>query len=238
MRRLSGLRGNEGASLERLLQAEGPQTPQRDAAVTMLAATVVRGGQDAAIQTLFGWVADDGRVAWQRAALLRGAEVAVLGAPMPGGLSGRRGGPPLAQAPCPTCPGARGGPGGAYAFPQAPPPPPVRRVVRLSREPATLRRTGGTSRMTRPAGGGDQARVEWPGKPGAAAPIAPLTAEQQSSFQCRAGGLQEHLPGLSSARRQGTGEARAQPCWIGARAGTGRSAGSHPPQRQGRGGRA
>ena len=58
---LSGLRGNEGAALEKLLQAEGPQTPQRDAAVTMLAATVVRGGQDAAIQTLFGWVADDAR---------------------------------------------------------------------------------------------------------------------------------------------------------------------------------
>ena len=83
---LSGLRGNEGAALEKLLQAEGPQTPQRDAAITMLAATIVRGGQDAAIQTLFGWVADDARAAWQRAALLRGAEVAVLGAPMPGGL--------------------------------------------------------------------------------------------------------------------------------------------------------
>ena len=83
---LSGLRGNEGAALEKLLQAEGPQTPQRDAAVTMVAATLVRGGQDAAIQALFAWVADEGRVPWQRAALMRGAEVAVLGAPMPGGV--------------------------------------------------------------------------------------------------------------------------------------------------------
>lgn len=179
---LSGLRGSEGVALEKLLQAAGPQTPQRDTAVTMLAATLVRGGQDVAIQTLFGWVADEARPAWQRSALLRGAEVAVLGAAMPGGGTGRRGGASLAQAPCPTCPGARGGPGGAYAFPQAPPPPPPRRIVRLSREPATLAALAEKQNELGPRAAAVMARVEWPGKPGAAAPIPPLTAGEQVRF--------------------------------------------------------
>ncbi len=179
---LSGLRGSEGAALEKLLQASGAQTPQRDAAVTVLAATLVRGGQDVAIQSLFGWVAEPSRPAWQRSALLRGAEVAVLGAAMPGSPAGRRGGPPLPQAPCPTCPGARGGPGGAYAFPQAPPPPPVRRIVRVSREPQSLAALAQTQDELAVRAAAIMARVEWPGKPGAAAPIAPLTAEEQVRF--------------------------------------------------------
>ena len=179
---LSGLRGSEGIALEKLLQIAGPQTPQRDTAVTMLAATLVRGGQDASIQTLFGWVADEARPAWQRAALLRGAEAAVLGAPMPGSVTGRRGGPQLAQAPCPTCPGARGGPGGAYAFPQAPPTPPVRRVVRLSREPVTLAALAEKQNELGPRAAAIMARVEWPGKPGLAAPIPPLTPDEQVRF--------------------------------------------------------
>jgi mono/diheme cytochrome c family protein/glucose/arabinose dehydrogenase len=210
---LSGLRGNEGAALEKLLQAEGPQTPQRDAAVTMLAATLVRGGQDAAIQALFGWVADDSRVPWQRAALMRGAEVAVLGAPMPGGVSGRRGAPPVAQAPCPTCPGARGGPGGAYAFPQAPPPPPVRRVVRLSREPETLAALAAKPDDLGPRAAAIMARVEWPGKPGAAAPMAPLTAEEQVRFNAG----QEVYKNICQACHQpdGRGQEKLAPSLVG-----------------------
>jgi hypothetical protein len=72
--------------------------------------------------------------------LLRGAEVALLGAAMPGNPTGRRGGAPIApNAPCPTCPGGRAGPGGAYAFPQAPRPAPVApRPTRLSSEPLAL----------------------------------------------------------------------------------------------------
>jgi mono/diheme cytochrome c family protein len=54
--------------------------------------------------------------------------------------------------------------------------------VRLSSEPATL--------VKLEAGGGDLgtrvtnvlARVEWPGKPGLAAAVAPLTAEEQKRF--------------------------------------------------------
>ncbi len=49
---LSGLRGSESAVLDKLM-ASPTQTPQRETAITMLAATIVRGGQDAAIQKLF-----------------------------------------------------------------------------------------------------------------------------------------------------------------------------------------
>jgi mono/diheme cytochrome c family protein/glucose/arabinose dehydrogenase len=210
---LSGLRGNEAAALAKLLQAEGAQTPQRDAAVTMLAATVVRGGQDVAIQTLFGWVADEARPAWQRSALLRGAEVAVLGAVMPGSTNGRRGGAPVAQAPCPTCRGARGGPGGAYAFPQAPPPPPVRRTVRLSREPAALAALAGNADDLGTRAAAIMARVEWPGKPGAAAPIPPLTAEEQARFNAG----QEVYKNICQACHQpdGRGQERLAPSLVG-----------------------
>ena len=183
---LSGLRGVEMAVLEKLQQSGGPATPQREAALTMFSATIVRGAQDVAIQTLFGSIADDGRPAWQRAALLRGTEVAILGATMPG-MPARRGGPPPATAPCPTCPGARGGPGGAYAFggpgttAQAGRGRGGVRALRLSREPAlaALAAKGGDL-GTR--AGAVLARVEWPGKPGVAAPLPPLTAGEQQRF--------------------------------------------------------
>ena len=54
----------------------------------MLAATIARSAQDAPVQALLEWIADARRASWQRAALLRGAEVAWLGAPIPGS-SGR-----------------------------------------------------------------------------------------------------------------------------------------------------
>ena len=64
-------------------------------------------------------VSDEARPAAVRGAIMRGAEVALLGAPAPGSPDGRRGGPPPATSlPCPTCPGGRAGPGGAYAFPR------------------------------------------------------------------------------------------------------------------------
>src|SRR4051812_1562418 len=113
---LSGVRGAEGVVLENVLQATD-QTPQRETAITMLTATIVRTGQDDGIQKILTAIADANRPLWQRSALLRGAEVALLGATMPG-TPARRGGPALPAPPCPTCPGARGGPGGSYAFPQ------------------------------------------------------------------------------------------------------------------------
>jgi mono/diheme cytochrome c family protein len=186
---LSGLRGSEILVLDRLLAAQGGTTPQREAAVTMLAATVVRGGQDAAVQRVLTRIADDGGAGWQRAALMRGAEVAVLGAAMPGGTGRRGGGAPAANAPCPTCPGARGGPGGAYAFRQVAPPPVVGegrgggpRTVRLNSEPAGLTALPAKGGELGPRATALLARIEWPGKPGAAAPVAPLTAAEQQRF--------------------------------------------------------
>jgi mono/diheme cytochrome c family protein/glucose/arabinose dehydrogenase len=178
---LSGLRGSESAILDRLLQGGSTATPQREAAVSMVAATLVRSGQDTGVQKLFAAIGDDGRAAWQRAALLRGAEIAVLGATAPG-TAPRRGGPAIANAPCPTCPGGRAGPGGAYAFPQAARPAPARLPpLRVNAEPVAF--------VSLAAKGGDLgtraaallARVEWPGKPGAAV-ITPLTPEEQQRF--------------------------------------------------------
>lgn len=202
---LSGVRGTEPVVLEKLLSLSGEAT-QREAAVTMLAATIVQGAQNSTIQRLFAMASEGGRAAWQRSALLRGAEIVLLNASMPG--PGRGGAARTASsaaaatpgAPCPTCPGGRAGPGGGYAFEDArpsvmlPPPPPSGifvargggrggsgRRLRLSQEPAAL------SAM---AAGGDLGtraasvleHVEWPGKPGAAAPVPPLGAEEQRRF--------------------------------------------------------
>jgi putative membrane-bound dehydrogenase-like protein len=187
---LSGVRGSEAEVLEKLLQPY-ERTVQRESAIIMLSAMIVRGAQDAAIQHLFGSVADEGRSIWQRSALLRGAEVALLGAAMPGTPAGEGRGAAATTAaalPCPTCPGGRAGPGGAYAFP----PPNARGGgavgrsggpgLRLNLEPAVLSELA--------ARGGDLgaraanllARVVWPGKPGAAAPIALLTSAEQQRF--------------------------------------------------------
>ena len=182
---LSGARGIELAVLDRLLQGTG-ETPQRSTAITMLAATIVRVGEDAPVQTLLARVADTSRVNWQRFALLRGAEVALLGATMPG-TPGR--GAPNPNEPCPTCPGGRGGPGGARAFPgvleaQNPPAPPARAggpSVTLTREPALIAVAAEKGEL------GDRAakvmaRIGWPGKAGAAPAAAALNVVDQKRF--------------------------------------------------------
>jgi mono/diheme cytochrome c family protein/glucose/arabinose dehydrogenase len=184
---LSGLRGSETTVLEKLL-VSSTQSPQRDAALTMLAATVVRSGQDTAVQKVLLWLGDESRPGWQRSAVLRGAEVAVLGAAMPGEPTGRRGGSASAGAgalPCPTCPGGRAGPGGAYAFTR----PAVTgggrggtRVVRLNAEPKALSALAAQTDDLGARASRVIAGLEWPGKPGAAAPVPPLTAEEQLRF--------------------------------------------------------
>ena len=186
---LSGVRGTEGAVLDGLLASDAAQTPQREAALTMVASTIVRGAQDTAVQSVFASIAADARPAWMRAAVLRGAEVALLGTPAPGARSARRGAAP-ANLPCPTCPGGRAGPGGAYAFAQAPP---VdigagtagrggARVLRLNREPAALTALSAAGSELSGRAAAVLARVEWPGKPGLAAPVAPLTPDEQQRF--------------------------------------------------------
>jgi mono/diheme cytochrome c family protein/glucose/arabinose dehydrogenase len=184
---LSGVSGSELSILERLLQrATGELTAP---AVTMLAATVVRRAQDAPIQWMFECIADGTRPVWQRAALVHGAEVALSIAPMPGASARTTpgAGPPL---PCPTCPGGRAGPGGAYAYSKPedfvtasgrPPGSSRPRVLRLSREPVAL--TGLASRADDLSlrAANVVARVSWPGKTGDA-PVSPLTPEQQRRF--------------------------------------------------------
>ncbi|HVD93902.1 MAG TPA: hypothetical protein VNC21_16515, partial [Vicinamibacterales bacterium] len=85
---LSGLNGSEAAVMDALMRGT-EETPQRGAAITMLAATIVSGAQDVPIQRLFDAIAEPARPAWQRSALLKGAEVTLLGAVAPGGASGR-----------------------------------------------------------------------------------------------------------------------------------------------------
>jgi mono/diheme cytochrome c family protein/glucose/arabinose dehydrogenase len=182
---LSGLRGSELAVLDLLLQGAG-ETPQRSAAITMLAATIVRVGEDPPVQALLQRVSELSRAPWQRSALLRGAEVALLAATMPGTPARGAGDP---NAPCEKCPGGRGGPGGARAFPGAlegadPPAPPARAggpFVSLSREPAL------TAVAAQPGELGDRAakvmaRIGWPGKPGMAPAAAALGADDQKRF--------------------------------------------------------
>ena len=238
---LSGMRGSEPAVLAQLLLGT-EQTPARDAAVTMVAATIARGAQDADVQSLFDRCAGGTLPEWQRSALLRGAEVALLGAAPPGAAGRGRagGGAPAAAAPtgaargaaAGTARGQRGGPGGAPAFPReggagradaaaeglAAPTGGGRGgrggggVLRLHHEPALA---------SLAAGGGEigqratalLARMEWPGKPGASTPVAPLTAEEQSRFAAG----REVYKGICEACHQpdGRGQDRVAPALVG-----------------------
>jgi mono/diheme cytochrome c family protein len=211
---LSGARGSEPAILDKLLQTNAPQTVAHEAAIAMVSATIVRAGQDASIQTTLAAVADATRPGWQRSAVLRGAEVALVpGTPMPGNAA--RGAAPSITAtatatpgaPCPTCPGGRAGPGGGYAFddarPQTATTPSTARGGRgggpggrgagggrgrggprlqIGREPSAFVALAGGSDPLASRAANVLARIEWPGKPGAASPVTPLTAAEQQRF--------------------------------------------------------
>ena len=233
---LSGLRGSEAAVLDALMGAS-EQTPQRAAAITMLAATIVSSAEDAALQRLFDTIAEPARPAWQRSALLLGAEVTLLGATAPGSVAGRgrgRGQAPAADAPCPTCPGGRAGPGGAAAFPRgtgeavgegdtrgavagtgrggrgrgaARPP------ARLSREPALTTLAAANAGELSSRAADVLARLEWPGKPGSAAPATPLTPEEQGRFTAGRATYQNLCQPCHQA--DGRGEEKIAPSLIG-----------------------
>lgn len=184
---LSSLRDREAIVLQSVLQSDGPETPQRLAAVTMLAATIVRSGNHPNIHQLFTLAGDAARQPWQRSALLRGAEVALLGAAMPGARRAAPAPVTTASLPCPTCPGGRAGPGGAYAF-QRPGDPTFgnrapRRgpALRLDREPGPLTALAGSTDALRARAVALLATVSWPGKPGEPV-IAPLAAAEQQRF--------------------------------------------------------
>ena len=92
---LSGYAGAEAPLLERVLQATDP-TPQRTAAITTLAATVVKAAQDSSVQNVLQWTAQDSRPDWQRQALLAGIEATTLGVALPGSPPARGAAPPAA----------------------------------------------------------------------------------------------------------------------------------------------
>ena len=189
---LSGVAGEEVALLDRVVTgAEG--TPARTATAAVLAATIIRGRNDAAVQHVFEALADPARAEWQRTALMAGAENGVLGTALPGSGRGRGG---AGQAPCPTCPGARSGPGGASAFPAggrgAAPAAPAGGgrgrggassiALTVSREPALTRLVSEGGDLGKRASAVLE-RVGWPGKPGLAADTAaPLTGAEQQRF--------------------------------------------------------
>ena len=190
---LSGAAGSEAAVMD-ALTAETGETPERAAAVTMLTATIVSGAQDASVQRVFDFAADASRPAWQRAAMLRGASVTLLGSEAPGSPARGRGRGAAGDAPCPTCPGGRAGPGGAAAFPTArgaapegETPAPARGrgaqrpPLRLTREPALVALAAANAGDLSARAGELLARIEWPGKPGVAA-VTPLTADEQARF--------------------------------------------------------
>jgi mono/diheme cytochrome c family protein/glucose/arabinose dehydrogenase len=220
---LSGLRGGEAAVLEKVMRAGAGQTPQREASITMLAATIVRSAQEAGIQNLFAWIADGSRTGWHRSALLRGTEVALLAAAMPGTPAPRMSATETTvPAPCPTCPGGRAGPGGAYAYqrPEASSADPGASGggrggarLQLNREPVALTRLASSDPLT-PRVSAVLARVSWPGKPGDSAAAPSLTAEEQRRFDAG----REIYRNICQACHQpdGRGEDRRAPALIGA----------------------
>jgi len=225
---LSALHGEEAKVLDRVLQSTA-QTPARDAAVTMLAATVVRAADEPSVQELFRKIVDEVRPLWQRSALLRGAEVTLLSAAMPDptaatattGRSGAADSESVRPAPGPgrTGGGARGPTvaGSAPAFPGTRPRDPNGRpapsgALRLRQEPALVAFAARDGGPLRPRVTALLERVEFPGKPGVVATV-PLTAEERRRFDdgrrvysniCQAC----HMP-------DGRGQTRVAPALVG-----------------------
>ncbi|MCC7009459.1 MAG: c-type cytochrome [Acidobacteria bacterium] len=184
---LSGMRGAETAVLDRLLEGT-VETPERRAAIAMIAATVIRSKQEPRVQEVWTKTVSAARAEWQRAALLEGTEIALTGALPPGSVR-RAAAAPATAAPCPTCPGGRGGPGGARAFPE---------VLGEGGAAASARAGGPAMTLGAPPvlvtlASADSAlgrraarvleRVAWPGKPGVSgAAVAPLTADETRRF--------------------------------------------------------
>jgi len=186
---LSGIAGEEPRVLDRILQSS-EQTPGRATAITMLAATITRGAQDTAVLALFDSINEPTKAPWQRSAMLGGVEVALLDRSAPGSVPRRAEG--RSGESCPTCQGARAGPGGAAAFPTArdAEDSPVagrrgrgraRPLLMVSREPAIVSLAHAASDPLSTRADAVLARVGWPGKPGAAS-TAPLSAAEQARF--------------------------------------------------------
>jgi mono/diheme cytochrome c family protein/glucose/arabinose dehydrogenase len=218
----AALSSASGLETELLLRVvEGTEsTPQREAAVTMIAATIVRGADDAAAQSLLASVADSARPEWVRSAMLRGVEVALLNARMPGTRRPVAPAPVAAALPCPTCPGGRAGPGGAYAFQRPGDPtivdPASRRgpSLRLTREPAALAALAASNEELSTRAKAVLTRATWPGKAGVPT-IAPLSPAEQQRFDAG----QEIYKNICQACHQpdGRGQEKLAPPLVGSR---------------------
>ncbi len=223
---VSGLRGSEIGVIEALMQGSAA-TPQRDTAITVLAATIVRGGQDAAVQSVFQWAAQAERPQWQRSALVRGAEVALLNEPMPGNPPPRMPAAPSGTPVASASRGSRAGPGGAPAFPsrgtgtapsagegaarggggrgRAP-------ALKLTKEPALVSLAERGEELSQRANA-LLTRMEWPGKPGLVAAAAPLTPAEQQRF---AAGKQIYVNICQACHQaNGRGQDKLAPSLIG-----------------------
>ncbi|NUR54467.1 MAG: hypothetical protein HOQ29_08470 [Acidobacteria bacterium] len=148
---VSGLRGNEAEVLDALV---GGATAQQADAVRILAATMARSGDAAAVQSLIARATDGSGVAWQRLAVLQGID---LGLPTAGGGRGR---------------------GGAGRGRGAAPP----RAVSLAAEPVALTKLASTDSDLGKLAAGIVGKLEWTGKPTPLNTAPPLTAEQQQRF--------------------------------------------------------
>ncbi len=200
---LTGARGGESMVLARMLDTQAGPDPDSKAMpvprtrlqdpIAMLAATMFRVGRDGDAQAWLARIANEAGPAVQagplhpsqREALMHGAEIGILGAPVPGQL------PPLpaaAGSTCPTCPGGRQSTGGDYAFtwpesansytrPGTGTPP-----LRLTRAPQDFMRLAATDTPLGRQAAAVLTRITWPGKPGEEAAPPPLTAEQQRRF--------------------------------------------------------
>ena len=178
---LSGLQGSEPVLLETLLKKQ-TETPQLAPAITMTTATIVRGRQDDALQAVFALVAESARPAWQRSAVLRGAETALLETGGPG-RAGRGGATAAGRGAGAIA--SRGGPGGSPAFPRAAATPRNQAsltAVPLSREPALVAVARDDRGELGQRSAAVLARLSWPGKPDGAPAVVPLTAEEQQRF--------------------------------------------------------
>ena len=198
---LSGVRGQERTLLS-LLSTNRDETPALAAAITMTTAAIVKSADEAAVQDAMQTVASDEAPMWQRSAMLRGTEVALLNAAMPGGGGGRGANAPDTRA------GGRQGPGGAPAFgrgPAAPPRQPNVTALKLTREPALAALAAKDGEFSKRATA-VLARVVWPGKPNAAPAAAPLTAEEQKRFEAG----REVYQSLCAACHQPDGRGREQ----------------------------
>ena len=201
----------------------------------MTAAAIVRSADETAVQSLMQTIAADAAPAWQRSAMLRGAEVTLLAAAMPGGGGGGRG---AGTGTAPDArPGSRSGPGGAPAFARTEPAAPRAanvRALKLGREPALMALAAQDKGEFGTRAAAVLARVAWPGKPPAADAAPPLTAEEQQRFEAG----REVYQSLCSACHQpdGAGRENVAPSLIGSDAGAGRPRrpGPHRAQRQGR----